>query len=329
VPEPLPTIRYLSGTDVEASLPPLAYQVDLAEEALRALGEGSEMPAKIGVHPRPPALLHAMPAWLRERDLVGLKWVSAFPGNAARGLPAIQGLIVLNDPDTGLPTCILEAARITAARTAAVSGVALRWFAPGGARRVAILGAGVQARSHVPVLAAALAGLELRIFDRHPERAAALAEAARALSGVAGADTAASAEDAVRQADVVVTASSLGSVRQVMTPDWLAPGALVVALDFATYASAALARAASAFVVDDRDQFLAYREAGHFDGYPDPTGTLGEAAGAAAAGAPPARAGEGRSVLVNHLGVGICDVLFGEQVRATAEERGLGILLPR
>jgi alanine dehydrogenase len=329
VTQPAATIRYLSGSDVEACLPPLERQIALAEEALRALGEGAEMPAKIGVHPRPPALLHAMPAWLRARDLVGLKWVSAFPGNAARGLPAIQGLIVLNDAETGLPTCILEAARITAARTAAVSGVALRWLAPVGARRAAILGAGVQARSHVPVLAAVMPGLQLHIFDRHPERAAALAEAAGAQPGVAVAEAAPSAEAAVREAEVVVTASSLGSVRQVMTPDWLAAGALVVALDFATYASAALARAASAFVVDDREQFLAYRAAGHFDGYPDPTDTLGEAASAAAAGAPRGRAGGDRPLLVNHLGVGICDVLFGEEVRAAAEERGLGILLPR
>jgi ornithine cyclodeaminase/alanine dehydrogenase len=329
MPQPPTEILYLSANDVAACLPRLEAQIDLAEEALRALGEGSEMPAKIGVHPRPPALLHAMPAWLRDRDLVGLKWISAFPGNAGRGLPAIQGLIVLNDPETGTPTSILEAGLITAARTAAVSGVALRWFAPEGARRAAILGAGVQARSHLPVLAAQLPGLELRIFDRHPERAAALAEEALAIRGVARAEPAPSAQEAVGDAEVVVTASSLGPVRQVMTPDWVLPGGLVVALDFSTYASAALARAAGAFVVDDREQFLAYREAGHFDDYPDPTTTLGEAAAAGHSGAPPARAGGDRVVLVNHLGVGACDVLFGDAVRRSAVERGLGIRLPR
>ena len=62
------------------------------------------MPPKIGVHPRPDAFLHAMPAYLRELDVVAMKWVSGFPDNPARGLPAISGLIVLNDADTGVPS---------------------------------------------------------------------------------------------------------------------------------------------------------------------------------------------------------------------------------
>jgi hypothetical protein len=74
---------------------------------------------------------------------------------------------------------------------------------------------------------------------------------------------------------------------------------------------------------------VAYRDAGHFEGYPDPTATLGEAAAAGASGAAPERAGGDRHVLVNHLGVGACDVLFAEVVRLAADERGLGMSLPR
>ena len=100
------------------------------------------------------------------------------------GLPAIHGLVVLNDPATGVPVAILDAGPITAERTAAVSGVAIARFAEAGGDgrppRVAILGAGVQARSHLPVLGAVLPGCEVALFDRHAERAAALAALATA-----------------------------------------------------------------------------------------------------------------------------------------------------
>ena len=99
-------------------------------------------------------------------------------GNEARGLPAISALVVLSDPTTGQPVAILDGGAITAQRTAAVTGVAVRRFAPavhGRAARVTLIGAGVQGRSHLPVLGAVLPGLELAIHDRHADRADALA----------------------------------------------------------------------------------------------------------------------------------------------------------
>src|SRR3972149_621280 len=86
-----PPLRYLSAAELERCLPPVAERLDLAARALWAAGRGAaEMPPKIGVHPRPGALIHAMPAWLHETDVVGLKWIAAFPDNrppapAARG----------------------------------------------------------------------------------------------------------------------------------------------------------------------------------------------------------------------------------------------------
>lgn len=328
-------IRYLTGEDVAACLPALDGQVELAARALRALGsdDAAEMPPKVGVHPRPGALLHAMPAWFRPDDLVGMKWVSAYPGNSACGVPAINGLIVLNDAPTGLPTCVMDASRITTARTSAVSGVAFRLFAPAGARRAAILGAGVQARGHLAHLTRLLPGGELRIYDRHHQRAAAVAnEAVRA--GFGDAQASSSAREATRDADVILTVGALGSHTQVMGIGWVRPGALVVAVDFATYVAASLAREARAFVVDDRSQFLAYRDSGSFEGYPEPTGTLGEKLAAGERGHASDHGDRGSAddawpVVVTHLGVGLADVLFAEAVRRTAEERGIGTVLPR
>lgn len=320
-------LRYLAAADVDACLPALEAQLDLAARALRALAsDEAEMPPKIGVHPRPGALIHAMPAWHRPDDLAGLKWIAAYPGNRELGLPAINGLIVLSDAATGLPRAIVEAARITAIRTAAVSGVAVSLLAPRECRRIAILGAGVQARSHLPVLAGLRPGAEIVIHDRHPERAETLAAEATLSTG-GPARAAGGAREAVAGADLVVTVATLGR-QQALDPGWLVPGSLVVAVDFATHASAATARSAPVFAVDDRAQFLAYREQGYFEGYPEPTTTLGELLDRRPE-EPPTLDRDGPPALVSHLGVGLADVLFADALVREAERRGVGIELPR
>ena len=338
VPRTLPRmpgrpIRYLAAADVTAAMPPLAERLELAERTLTALVNDSQLPPKIGVHPRPDgSFVHAMPAHLRgaasdgRDDLVGMKWVAGFGTNNALGLPAINAVVVLNDAATGVPVAILDGGPITAQRTAAVSGVAIRRFAPqvaGRPVRAALIGGGVQGHSHVPVLGHVLPGVELTVFDRHPERAETLASEARGTEGVGAATTATSAEAAVDGADVVVTAASFGPLRQVMTPNWLAPDALVVPVDYATYCSAAVATGAALFLVDHREQFLANREAGLFDGYPDPGATLGEAILGGLQ-----RPAAGR-VVVSHLGVGLADVVFADAIVRRASELGLGVELPR
>ena len=331
----LPPLRYLSRADVVAAMPPLAQRLALAERTLRGLAGDAELPPKIGVHPRPESsFAHAMPALLPggaadgSADRLGMKWVSGNPANNAAGLLGIYGVLLLNDPITTAPIAILDAGPITAERTAAVSGVAIRAFAPpaawvdGRAPRAALIGAGVQGQSHVPVLGFALPGVALSVFDRDEVRSEALAELARHTPGIAAVRVAASARDAVEGADVVVTVASFVAPpeRQVMTNEWLAPDALVVPVDYATYCSAEVAREASLFAVDHTAQFLANREIGNFDGYPDPAAMIGEVLDAVR---PPGR------VVATHLGTGLADVLFGAAILAVAEERGLGTILPR
>ena len=326
-----PTLRYLSGTDVTALMPELDERMTLAEQTLVALVADAELPAKISVHPRPESsFAHAMPAYLRgsdasgARDLLGIKWVSGFGGNRELGLPAINAIVVLNDATTGLPTAILDGGPITALRTAAISGVIISRYAPtvtGRAPRAALIGAGIQGYSHLAVLGRVLPGVVLTVFDRHPDRAADLAAEAGRTEGIASAMAAPDAREAIRDTDVVVTAASFGPVRQVMTSDWLADDALVVPVDYATYCAADVARGAALFLVDDRGQFLANREVGNFDDYPDPTATLGEAILAGTA-----RPAAGR-VVATHLGVGLTDVIFAAAILRRAEERGVGTLL--
>src|SRR5262249_36623886 len=158
-------------------------------------------------------------------------------------------------------------------------GVALRRFAPvpepGQPLRVALLGTGVQGHAHLAVLGGVLPGCALQVFDRHPDRAAELVDAATATRGITAATAHDTAREAVDGADVVVTAASFAppDQRQVLTSAWLKPVATVVAVDYSTYVSAEVARTSALFLTDDRAQFLANRDLGNFDGYPDPTAT--------------------------------------------------------
>jgi ornithine cyclodeaminase/alanine dehydrogenase-like protein (mu-crystallin family) len=312
-------------------MPPLPERLALAELTLRSLGAGAQLPPKIGVHPRQTgSLAHAMPALLAGAaadgtdDLIGVKWIAGFPDNPRLGLPTYHALVLLNDPRTGLPLAVMDAGTITAQRTAAVSGAAIRLFMPaatGGSARVALLGAGAQARGHLPVIGHLLPGARVAVTDVDSERAKALVELARMTDGIGSAETAPGVRQAVESADLVVSVVSFGADHQALDPVWLGPETLFLAVDYDMQAPASLAREVL-FVVDERDQFLATRDGGGFAGYPDPDLTLGEALRGGAT-RPSGR------VLVSHLGVGLADVVFASAILARAGQLGLGQVLPR
>jgi len=335
-----PPLRWFGADDVVASMPPLEERLRLAEKTMVALAtpDAAQLPPKIAIHPRPAAsFVHAMPAHLRDAspdgDLVGMKWVAGYATNNALGLPGISAVVVLNDPETGLPIAMLDGAPITAERTAAVSGVAVRRFGPqagpggwaaGTPVHVAIIGAGVQGHSHLPMFGGVLPGCTLHLFDRDPARAAALAGAARETRGISETRVHATAREAVEAADVVLTAASFGPAneRQQMTNAWLRSGATVIPIDYATYCNAEVPRQAALFLVDQREQYLANRDAGNFENYPDPAATIGEAI-LAGTQRPAGR------VVVTHLGVGLSDLVFADAIVRAAVAAGRGTLLAR
>ncbi|MCJ7606880.1 MAG: ornithine cyclodeaminase family protein, partial [Thermoplasmata archaeon] len=95
---------YLSRADVERVDLPMAEVIDAVERVFVEKGEGRvEMPPKPGIHTMPDAFIHAMPAYIPGMKAAGMKWVSGYPANHGRGLPYISGLLVLNDPETGIP----------------------------------------------------------------------------------------------------------------------------------------------------------------------------------------------------------------------------------
>jgi len=260
------------------------------------------MPPKIGVHPRPDAFLHAMPAYLRELDVVAMKWVSGYPENPTQGLPAISGVIVVNDAETGVPVAVLDAAEITAARTAAASGACVQAFAPAGWSVVAVLGCGEQGRYHCDVLRALNPQCEIRAYDPVVERARDVCQ---------GAIVADDPLAAVAGADVVVTAGPI--LREPPSPldaSWLEDDVLLLPIDFDFYVSADAVAACDLFLTDDVAQYGAYREQGYFRSWPDPHASVGEGL---------EQGLRVRRVVCANLGVGALDAAFAHSVLAARQ----------
>ncbi len=154
-------------------------------------------------------------------DVDGLKVFSFHPGNRDHDLPTHHAVLMLFDRETGAPQAVVDAGLITEMRTAAVSAIATRLLAPKDARVLAISGSGVQARSHAAVLTRMHAFTEVRVWSRTPANA-------RAFADEIGAVVHRSAEDAVRDADVVVTATP--ATLPILRGAWLKPGAHVNAI---------------------------------------------------------------------------------------------------
>ncbi len=305
-------LLYLSQADVRTLLPPLEEGIELVEHTYRAMAAGGvQLPPKTAIHPRPDGFMHAMPAYVQHADAAALKWVAGSRSNKARGLAYITGLIVLNDPETGFTLAVMDAAEITAARTAAASGVCVRRWAPVDWRTAAVIGCGVQAAHHVRVLRLLNPDVVVRGYDPHPERVAALD----------GVEVATGPREAVRDSDVVITTCPMSQEpAPVLTSDWLAEQYLLLPVDYDASVQASAIAAAELFVVDDIGQFEYNRGHGHFAGWPKPHASVGQALDS------PNHPGR---VACANLGVGALDAVFAQRVLASAAVAGTGTPLPR
>lgn len=316
----------LGEADV-ARLLPMDECVEVMAEALASLERSDmEQPLRFVVRPAEAAgLMGLMPAYrARAQAAYGLKAVCVFPGNPARGLDAHQGAVLLFDGETGELRAALNASAITEIRTAAVSAVATRLLARADARELAVLGAGVQARSHLEAMAVARPFERARVWSRTPERARALAAEAKVPFSV---EAVGSAEEAVSEADVVCTTTS--SPEPVLRRAWLRGGAHVNAVGSSIPTTRELdseTMAAASLFVDRRESTL--NEAGDFL-FPQREGLfgpehiraeLGEVLTGSAAG----RTAPEELTVFKSLGLAVEDLAAAEHVYRRARETGAG-----
>jgi ornithine cyclodeaminase len=250
----------------------------------------------------------------------GLKEIVVVPSNPARGLDTHMGGVLLHDGETGELLAIMNASPITEIRTAAVSGAATRALARPDARRVAIRGAGAQARGHVHAMRAVLDDPEIRIWSRR-------IEAAEELAGEVGATVAPSVDAALFGVEVVCTTTA--APEPIVQKRWLAPGAHVNAVGSCFPTTRELDTetvAHSSFFTDRRESCL--NEAGDFiiaaaEGAFGPEHIKAEL-GAVLAGAHPGREHEDELTVFESLGIAVEDLASAELIVRRARERGVG-----
>jgi alanine dehydrogenase len=211
----------LTEADVRAlvTMPDL---IDAMDSALDAFSSGSVVqPVRTVLKVGDKSFFGLMPSYLPSTPALGAKLVTVYESNIARGLPSHLATIVMLDPETGGLVAIVDGRYITEARTAAVSAVSVKKLARENSQVLAILGSGVQARSHFEALSHVRNFREVRAWSPAAKNLGAFA-------AETGAIAAASAEAAVRGADVIVIAAS--SHTPILFNDWVAPGAHVVSV---------------------------------------------------------------------------------------------------
>ncbi len=316
------SVRIIDEHDVKRLLP-MDECIEVMTGALEALARGEVYnPLRFVV--RPPgesSLLGLMPAHRSgAAPVYSLKTVAIFPANSARGLDPHQGFVALFDGETGETRAIMSASAITAVRTAAVSGVATRLLARENASTLAILGAGFQAGAHLEAMRAVREFDRVLMWSRTPGRAAAFE----------GVEEVASAEEALRDADVVVTVTS--SLEPVLRHEWLKAGAHVNAvgssiptareLDTATMVAASL-------FVDRRESTL--NEAGDYlfplrEGALTPAAIKGEI-GEVLIGSVAGRRSDDELTVFKSLGLAVEDLAAAEHVLRRAEAENVGAVV--
>ena len=307
---------------------PMAECLEVMEQALGALSRGDALlPLRqVLLLPGGAGAFVAMPAHLSDPAAMGLKVISVFPGNHGTEIGSHQGAVLLFEAERGRLLAIMDASSITAIRTAAVSGVATRLLARPEARTLALLGSGVQAATHLDAMALVREVQLVRIWSRDPGHAERLAASSRVRHPFE-VTVAATARDAVQQADIVCTVTA--SRTPVLAGEWLEPGAHVnaVGASLATARELDTAAVVRARVFVDRRESAAH-EAGDLL-IPRAEGAIGDdhvraEIGDVILGRDRGRGSSEEITLFKSLGLAVEDVAAAHHVYTRARASGAG-----
>ncbi|SNB63977.1 ornithine cyclodeaminase family protein [Thermoflexus hugenholtzii] len=312
------TLPFFTAEDIRRALP-MREAIEAMRAAFIAFSEGrAHIPQRLSISiPEQEGITLVMPGYVPP-DALGLKVVSVFPRNPARGLPTLSALVVMLDPETGAPAALLDGAFLTAWRTGAASGLATDLLARPDAESLALIGAGAQARTQLLAVAAVRSLRRVRVYSRTPARAQALIEELRGQEGIPeDIAVAPTPEAAVAEADIVCTATN--SSVPVFDGRALQPGTHINAIGSFTLEMRELDeetfRRAARVVVDSRAAALA--EAGEVV-WAIRQGILREAdlveLGEIAAGRRPGRERPEEITLFKSVGLAVQDLVAAQRV---------------
>ncbi len=325
----MPT-RLLDGAAVDTLLP-MDRCIDLMEQTLTSLSRGEAVqPLRTILRVPGKGAFGVMPAIVgTTATAIGVKVLTVFPGNHGTGLDSHQGVILVFEPERGSLAGIIDASRVTAIRTAAVSGLATRFLAREHAGDLCILGSGVQARSHLEAVLAVRPVRRVRLWSPTPAHALAFAAWAESRCPCP-VEVCAEPEMSVRGAEIICAVTAARD--PVVVDGWVEPGthinAVGASLPESRELSSALVARARLFV--DRVE-SARKEAGDFlvplaEGVVRENHIVGEI-GAVALGQVPGRRSAEEITIFKSLGLAVEDVAVGEYLVREAERRGIGTLV--
>lgn len=322
-------VLYLSMQDCKNTGLTEEEIIDLTERALVAYSKKEvEMPAKIGLHPQPDSLMHAMPAYLPKEYACGIKWGSNFPTNKERfpDITPTNCQIIYNDPESGLPLAIMDAYWITEVRTPAVTFVAAKYLANLDAKTYGHIGCGIQGRAHVRMVEKVLGSLEkIYIFDIDESSMDKLIKEIQPLVN-AKIIKAKSYEELVKNSEVITSAIPIAHKPNPMVKDnWITNGQTLIMCDCHSVYEDAVYKRADKYLCDSIEQHKILEGYGYYPyGLPKIYGETGEV---------PAKLKKGREskeelIVCNNVGMAVEDIIVARRIFDRALERGLGIKLP-
>ena len=319
-------LLYLSQKDVVSVGLTMTEIIETLEVAFREKGRGNtEMPPKPGIHPGgEDNFIHAMPAYIPALNAAGVKWVSGFPGNQKKGLPYIAGLLILNDPETGIPISVMDCVWITAVRTGAATALSARHLARPESSVVGVLGCGVQGRTNLEALNTLFPLKRVMAYDVNTEAVRGYADEIGSRLNLEVIPVGIPRE-AVTGCDIVVTAGPiLKTPHATIQTGWLDEGAFASLVDFDSYWHPDAMQAAAKFCTDDTPQLRQYQQMGYFQNIPEIHADLGELV----TGQKPGRETSAERTLTANLGLAIDDMAVAPIIFRKAVEKELGTWLP-
>ena len=297
--------------------------IERVELAVSEQASGTiENPPKRGIHTRNDTFIHEMPVHLQEADICGIKWVSGYPNNYKYDLPQILGLQIMNCPETGVPTAVMDCRWITAVRTAAATAVTAKFCAKKNTASIGVIGAGVQGKMHLEVLKKVLPGIsECKVYDvkdnvlqdftdRMPNRTSVSVLPQK------------SVEDTVTDVDMIITCTQ--KLPRPIIPPWaMRPGMMGVGVEAGRAWPQELIHGCDKVITDDIAQTSSYATTGAFaGGIPEFYCQLGDLVNGKAG-----RETEDERIMVFNLGIAACDMSLGQLIADVAEEKDMGTKL--
>jgi ornithine cyclodeaminase/alanine dehydrogenase-like protein (mu-crystallin family) len=319
---------YLSRNDVVSVGLPMAEIIDTVERAFMEMGAGYvEMPPKPGIHPGEGGdnFIHAMPAYIPAMKSAGVKWVSGYPVNQSKGLPYITGLLILNDPGTGLPKAVMDCTWITAMRTGAASAISAKYLARPESSTIGILACGVQGHTNLEAMSVLFPLRRVMAFDTNIEQAKRLLTHAERNLGLRG-EVVTAPRKAVTGCDLVVTSGPiLKKPHETIQSGWMDEGTFASLVDFDSFWSRDALKQANKWTTDHLGQYNHYRDnMGYFQGCPDVYAELGELV----TGRKKGRETPKERIFAVNLGVALEDMAVAPMIYDRAVEKRIGTWLP-